>query len=434
MAVYKIPQDVEADDKFVGPLSFKQFIFCGVGVIACYLTFLSLTKGFWPALVIFIPIIIVTGFLGFPWGRDQPTEIWLAARIRFFIKPRVRIWNQSGIKDLVTVTAPKHIERHYTNGLSQTEVTSRLSGLADLLDSRGWAVKNVNVNLYSNPLQNAIDPDDDDRLLAMTELPQEVVDVTANDDVLDEANNPTAQHFEEMIKTSEEKHRQGIMDQLQAARSEPELPEPVLANGAPQPSQAADFWFLQQGAHDGQHQNSAQIQDAIRHSSTPVDPGFTTFQTPSMVAPNATAPVPNAAVEAPLAAQVSAVDEQALLAKLHREQAEPHNPFGHIKTIMPLGSTPAPAPQPTATDQPDPTQQDPTQQDFNEPPVNMPMPQTTMPEPPMQAPIAPVTAPVNPAILNLAKNDDLNVETLARQAHKADEQRLSDDEIVISLR
>jgi hypothetical protein len=30
MAVHKVPQDVEADDKFLGPLSFKQFLFLAV--------------------------------------------------------------------------------------------------------------------------------------------------------------------------------------------------------------------------------------------------------------------------------------------------------------------------------------------------------------------------------------------------------------------
>lgn len=170
MAVYKIPQDVEADDKFVGPLSFRQFIYCGIVAICCYLSFLSVVKGVWPTLILFVPVIVVFGFLGFPWGRDQPTEIWLAARIRFFIKPRVRIWNQSGIKDLVTITAPKRIERHYTNGLTQSEVNSRLTGLADLLDSRGWAVKNSSVNLYSNPAGGYTQVVDD-RLVDVASLP-----------------------------------------------------------------------------------------------------------------------------------------------------------------------------------------------------------------------------------------------------------------------
>jgi hypothetical protein len=43
-----------------------------------------------------------------------------------------------------------------------------------------------------------------------------------------------------------------------------------------------------------------------------------------------------------------------------------------------------------------------------------------------------MTAPVNPAIINLANNDDLNIETLARQANKKQD-TLDDGEVVISL-
>src|SRR3989337_24340 len=110
MATYKVIQDVEADDKLLGPLSLKQFIFAGIGATSLYLTFFLLSKGFWPAIIIFLPLILASGLLAFPWGRDQPTEIWLAARIRFLLQPRKRVWNQSGIKELVTITVPKLVE------------------------------------------------------------------------------------------------------------------------------------------------------------------------------------------------------------------------------------------------------------------------------------------------------------------------------------
>jgi hypothetical protein len=45
----------------------------------------------------------------------------------------------------------------------------------------------------------------------------------------------------------------------------------------------------------------------------------------------------------------------------------------------------------------------------------------------------PVTANSNPAILEIANNDDLNVATIARQAKKANDKQLPDDEVVISL-
>ncbi len=423
MAMYKIPQDVEADDKFLGPLSFKQFIFVGIALVSTYLTFLSLTKGFWPASFIFVPFIIVGGFLGFPWGRDQSTEVWLAARIRFFLKPRVRIWNQSGIKELVTITAPKRVEKHYTDGLSQTEVSSRLSSLASLLDSRGWAVKNSMPDVYTSPLSGNTN---DDRLLDMTALPQEVSDTTASNDVLDEKSNSTALHFEELIKSSEQKHRQEALGKLEAARAavaQTQAPQPaptaqpadfwyLQQGGAQQPAVATppqstpqasptqsqnDFWFLNGGAGSQQQAQQMPVATPPQVPVAPAEPAYATFQAPSVVAPHqAVAPV---AQSTPV---VSPEEEQAILEKIHKNQQLEHDvaQYGHLKTIQPLGA--APEPQANAAVAPTP--------------------------PPQSA----VTAPVNPDIINLATNDDLNVATIAREAHKSQES--SDGEIVISLR
>jgi len=61
-----------------------------------------------------------------------------------------------------------------------------------------------------------------------------------------------------------------------------------------------------------------------------------------------------------------------------------------------------------------------------------------MSPPPVRAPdpgSAPMTTASDPAILALASNDDLNVATLARQAHKdRDEEGQLPDEVVVSLR
>lgn len=430
MAVYKIPQDVEADDKFVGPLSFKQFIFVGIAVVAAYLSFISLTKGFWPAVIFLFPFMLVGGFLGFPWGRDQPTEIWLAARIRFFIKPRVRIWNQSGAKELVTITAPKKIEKSYTDGLSNNEVNSRLSGLATLLDSRGWAVKNMTTGTYTSPVlgQN----NDGDRLLDVGTMPQQVTDNIAAADVLDESNNTTALNFDHLIKNSEDKHRQDLMQKMQSVRDQPVMQPQTAAPQAdfwylqnqagqqqataqpaqqaqPTPQQNADFWFLQQGAGAGQPAQQASS-PATQQQQAPAMPAFTTFQTPAVVAPHSTG---DAAMAVPQQynqpTTTPNIDEAALLEKIHRQQNESVQQYGHLKTIRPLSEQTVAAPTPQIEPQI---------------PYNPPVQQTQ--------PAAQVTAPVDTAIINLANNDDLNIATLARQAHKAQE-HLDDGEVVISL-
>ena len=44
MATHKVPQDVEAEDKLVGFLSLKQFIFVIFGIAFGWLTFFFATK------------------------------------------------------------------------------------------------------------------------------------------------------------------------------------------------------------------------------------------------------------------------------------------------------------------------------------------------------------------------------------------------------
>src|SRR5580698_3344838 len=214
MATYKVIQDIEAEDKILGPLTLRQFIYGLIAALFFYISFICLAKGVAYLLVLFLPPAIFTGFFALPFGKDQPTEVWALAKIRFYFKPRRRIWDQSGIKELVTITVPKRVEMVLTNGLSQSEVQSRLQALAQTIDSRGWAIKNVNVNLYDQ--SGVIGSGTSDRLIDMGNMPQEVpgYDVQASDDMLDEVNNPIAQQFDHMINSAEQTHRQQLIDEL----------------------------------------------------------------------------------------------------------------------------------------------------------------------------------------------------------------------------
>jgi hypothetical protein len=300
MATYKVIQDVEAEDKLVGPLTLRQFIYAGIAAICLYLSFLAVTKNAAFMLVIFVPIAGVTGFFAFPWGQDQPTEIWALAKIRFLLKPRRRTWDQGGQKELVSITAPKTIERQLTNGLNQDEVQSRLTALANTIDSRGWAVKNVNVNLGA--AATALPVASSDRLVTMSSLPQEVsnVDVRASDDILDTSANPVAQHFDDMITASAAAHHQQLITQMQ----QPAAPAPVAS--ANQTQAKADYWFLQQ--------------------PTTV-PGQASFAGGAMIEPGAALPVglPHAATPT--------AEEEALVEKFKAENSNQTVAYGHMKTL-----------------------------------------------------------------------------------------------------
>lgn len=219
MGSYKLIQDIEAEDHILGPLTLKQFIFFLIFAFCMYFIFLGASKKIWILLPVFIPPALLTGFFAFPFGRDQPTEVWAMAKIRYLFKPRKRIWDQNGMKDLVTINAPQKVEKHLTKEISQTEVQSRLKALANTLDSRGWAVKHAepNQNLQSG------------RLLEV-ETSTDYADLVENTaaDIFDENDGPLANHFGQMLNTQSASKRQEIEQKLQqAAGSTPEQKPPA---------------------------------------------------------------------------------------------------------------------------------------------------------------------------------------------------------------
>ncbi len=457
MATYKVIQDIEAEDKLLGPLTFRQFVYAGSCVLLLYLTFLVVTKGAPFMAVVFLPLAGGCGFFAWPWSRDQPTEIWALARIRFLVKPRRRIWNQSGVKELVTITAPKKVQTVYSNGLSQAEVQNRLKALADTIDSRGWAIKNVNVNMFSQQVALQAVPDSD-RLISMANLPQAVPDfeVQASDDMMEE-NNPVARQFDSMIEASTKAHRQEILDHLQAT----DVPPPPTQQGSAPAGQngaapAADYWFLNQPGGG----NVATVPtNAVTFNTQVVTPGAPTS-------------------ELPVAPGNPTEDEEAIVERLRQEELRNQSvdPTMHYHTIKPLSeqqaAVQAAQAQVLAAHDMDPTQM--TQQSYAMPgqaavptqfqqPMQQPQQQPQQTQqgfaPTWPAPVMPgqyqaaqpaqqqmsqqpridqpqtqpqqVTQAPDPAILQLASNDDLDVATLARQANKHKEEL--QNEVVISL-
>lgn len=195
--MYKVPQDVEAEDKLLGPFSFRQFIFLIIAVVSLGAAYI-LARILLPLGLIPVPIALFFGALALPLRKDQPMEVYLAAVISFMLKPKKRLWQPDGIEYLVEVTAPKTEETTRRNSYDQEEVQRRLSYLANLVDSRGWSIRGVNdpdspmqADLY-NEAQTAFDP-------------------------LDEAG-ATAQNITNLINQSDARRRQAMIQTMSAAQ------------------------------------------------------------------------------------------------------------------------------------------------------------------------------------------------------------------------
>jgi hypothetical protein len=229
MATYKVLQDIEADDKLIWNLSFRQFVYSLVAAVFIYISYIFIVHKIWFVITLTAPIAFFFGFLAFPFLKDQPTEVWALAKLRFLFKIQKRIWNQDGAINLVTITAPKKIEKDRTNGLSQNEVKSRLETLASTLDSRGWAIKNIATNrVTSFGLNN-----DADRLINIDALNDQAIESEVHDfeDILDSSNS-SYKKFQDLVDKNTLNKRQRLIDSLDNTNQiENNTPTPIINKG-----------------------------------------------------------------------------------------------------------------------------------------------------------------------------------------------------------
>ena len=242
--MYKVPQDVEAEDKLLGPFSFRQFVFLIIAVIGIAIAY-GLSTILLPLAIIPVPIILFFGALALPLKKDQPMEVYLAAVISFMLKPKKRLWQPDGIERLVEVIAPKVEEKNYGNNYDQAEVQRRLSYLANLVDSQGWSIRGVN------------NPNSSMRADLFNEG-------QAANDILDE-NSTTAQNINHLINQSDVRRRQEVIQKMQTGQSA--TPPPVQPPQPSQPDNPAPATPLQMNPYPTMRQSI--LNPISRQSATP---------------------------------------------------------------------------------------------------------------------------------------------------------------------
>ena len=151
MAQYKVPQNVEADDKLLGPFTFRQFVYLLIagGLIALAVVLFQL----FPLLAIIpLPPLILFIALALPFKKDQPMETYLAALVSYYLKPRTRLWTPGQRETVIKITAPKIVDDNRTRDISGEEANHRLSFLADIVDTGGYAIKGTGNGIMRDEL------------------------------------------------------------------------------------------------------------------------------------------------------------------------------------------------------------------------------------------------------------------------------------------
>jgi lipid-A-disaccharide synthase-like uncharacterized protein len=90
---FQVPQFIEVEDKIFGPLTFKQFIYIGGGLGACYLLYRAL-----PIYAAFPFIVAIGGLaaaLAFMQLNGRPFILGLESGFFYFVRTKLYLWNNA---------------------------------------------------------------------------------------------------------------------------------------------------------------------------------------------------------------------------------------------------------------------------------------------------------------------------------------------------
>lgn len=147
---FKIPQNVQIEDKIVGPLTFKQLITLGIGGGLAYVLYLSLGKRYF--IEIWLPPVAVVSIATLAFAFVKPLGVtfmhYILLLIEFWFKPRKRAWVKGSGDVYFSVftnasSKPTKVEKKAHKKHSEDVIRlSNLDELSYIVDTHGEAASN----------------------------------------------------------------------------------------------------------------------------------------------------------------------------------------------------------------------------------------------------------------------------------------------------
>lgn len=133
---YKVPQNIDIEDKIIGPLTMKQFVYLLSGGLIAYISYsyLGPTKGS----LIAIPAILLALMLTFVKVQDQPFIYFLASFALYLVKPKKRVWRKEESLESLPKQKIAEMPKIQEPEPSAKIEKSQLEQLSHVLDTGGW--------------------------------------------------------------------------------------------------------------------------------------------------------------------------------------------------------------------------------------------------------------------------------------------------------
>ena len=93
---FKVPQFIDIEDKLFGPFTFKQFAYLVGGAGMIFVAYKLLP--FFVAILIIIPVAVLTGLLVFYKINNKPFVYYLQAAVAYLLANKLYVWKQRLVK------------------------------------------------------------------------------------------------------------------------------------------------------------------------------------------------------------------------------------------------------------------------------------------------------------------------------------------------
>ena len=90
---FQVPQFIETEDRIVGPLTIKQFLYIGAGSALCFLLFFYLNPVPW--IILSMIIISVAVSFAFIQINGRPLSVAFISAASYYWKPKMYLWQRT---------------------------------------------------------------------------------------------------------------------------------------------------------------------------------------------------------------------------------------------------------------------------------------------------------------------------------------------------
>ncbi len=97
---FEVPQFIEIEDKIVGPLTWKQFVYLAGAIGLIIALFLS-DLHFLIFILISLPVGALAGALAFHRINNRPFSVFLESVVKFFTHTRLYLWRREIEQEIV---------------------------------------------------------------------------------------------------------------------------------------------------------------------------------------------------------------------------------------------------------------------------------------------------------------------------------------------